>query len=396
MREHHKVVYMYYDKRKAWTTSNLGRYMFKYYNTKPPSHEVINYPERGHFNILIWRYWPWLKQRHEAGFDNHSVNPLFGCSVTNCKFFENNDTYSYISSMDAVVVHLQKGLLPDFSKRKPYQRWIFWTDESPIHTFAVDIKRRETPTLSQLANVFNWSMSYRTDSDIPVPYGRTIPLLYPKLNDIADDELTQLVPYWKQKQRDILAAIIMSRCVGFRMRFVMQLQRFFNVDMFGKCALVNNHTNRCPGRYTHDCPIISKYLFYIVIENSKCRQYISEKVFHHAYSKGAIPIIMGSPLVDCVKLLPPNSFIHMDNFASVKHLAREVYAISGNIPKLLSYHAWRNNFKTVEEHGFLGTRSLAMCRICEALNYNSNARKVYGIDDIMLYLDPAVCCSRNP
>ncbi|XP_063544879.1 alpha-(1,3)-fucosyltransferase 4-like [Cydia strobilella] len=307
-----------------------------------------------------------------------------------------SDQWNSVTKPPLSVILTQGCLLPDFTKRKPYQRWIFWTDESPINTFSAGIKGLVTPSFSRLANAFNWSMSYRSDSDIPVPYGRTIPLLYPKLNDITDEELKELVPYWEQKQKDVLAAIVMSHCVEFRMRFVMQLQRFINVDMFGKCALVKNHTNKCPGRYTRDCPIISEYLFYIVIENTKCRQYISEKVFHHAYSKGAIPIIMGAPLIDCIKLLPPNSFMHMDNFASVKHLAKEIYAVSDNITKLLSYHAWRINFETVEEHGFLETRSLALCRICEALNYNSNARKVYSKEDIMLYLDPAVCCFRSP
>ncbi|XP_063391829.1 alpha-(1,3)-fucosyltransferase 4-like [Cydia fagiglandana] len=296
--------------------------------------------------------------------------------------------------MDAVVVNLLKGSLPDVKHRQPYQRWIFWTDESPINTFP--IPGRYKPSFKQLANVFNWSMSYRSDSDIPVPYGRTIPLRYPKLNDRTDKELEGLVPYWKRKQTNVLAAIVMSRCLGFRMQFLMQLQRFINVDLFGKCAVVPNNTNKCPGHFKEDCPIIAEYLFYLVIENSKCRQYISEKVFHHAYSKGAIPIIMGAPLVDCIKILPPNSFIHMDNFASVKLLAREIYAIRANITKLLSYHAWRIDFETVEEHGFLGTRSLALCRVCEALNYNDNARKVYDIEDIMLYLDPAVCCFRDP
>ncbi|XP_061727185.1 4-galactosyl-N-acetylglucosaminide 3-alpha-L-fucosyltransferase FUT6-like isoform X2 [Cydia pomonella] len=310
MRQHQKSVEKYYESRKDWMTSNLGAYMFKYSNAHPPSYEVVNHPERGYFTVLIWKQWPSLKERHVGGFGKHSVHPLFGCSVTNCKFFEDDDTL--LSSTDAVVVHLHKGELPDSTKRRPYQRWIFWTDESPVNIYA-GVPLRNKPSYSRLANMFNWSMSYR-----------------------------------------------------------------------------------CPGHFKEDCPVIAEYLFYVVIENSKCRQYISEKIFHHAYSKGAIPIIMGTPLEDCKKLLPPNSFIHMDNFASIKHLAREIYTISDNITKLLSYHAWRVNFEIVEEHGFLGTRSLALCRICEALNYNSNARKVYGVEDIMLYLNPAVCCVRNP
>ncbi|XP_048002523.1 alpha-(1,3)-fucosyltransferase fut-1-like [Leguminivora glycinivorella] len=175
----------------------------------------------------------------------------------------------------------------------------------------------------------------------------------------------------------------------------MQLQRFMSVDFYGKCSKVPGHVDKCPGHFRENCPVMEEYLFYITIENSMCRQYFSEKIFHHAYLKGAIPIIMGIPLIDCIKLLPPHSFLHVDSFPSLQELSKEVYSIGNNMTKLLEYHAWRVNFEVVEEHGFLGTRSFAMCRVCEALNYNSNANKIYGLEDIMLYLDPAVCCSRN-
>ncbi|XP_063391830.1 alpha-(1,3)-fucosyltransferase 7-like [Cydia fagiglandana] len=287
--------------------------------------------------------------------------------------------------------------LPDFTKRKPYQRWIFWSDEPPIYTFPDDFPQNRY-NFYKLANVFNWSMTYRSDSDVPIPYGRTIPLLYPILGDINSGRLKQLVPYWALKQMEPLVAIVMSHFIEYRVRFVKHLQRFLNVDVFGSCSVYVNQTftDKCPGRLAKDCPIIYKYLFYLVMENTICRQYISEKIFHNAYAKGAIPIIMGTPLEDCMNILPPNSFLHMDNFASVRDLAREIYAIRDNTSKLLSYHAWRMHFETVEEHGYMGTRSLALCRLCEALNYNDIAKKVYGIEDIMLYLDPAVCCSRNP
>ena len=50
--------------------------------------------------------------------------------------------------------------------RRPEQRYVHWMFESPAHLF-YDL----TP-LAQLNNFFNWSMSFRSDSDFHVPYGR--------------------------------------------------------------------------------------------------------------------------------------------------------------------------------------------------------------------------------
>jgi hypothetical protein len=138
--------------------------------------------------------------------------------------------------------------------------------------------------------------------------------------------------------------------------------------------------------------VLSKYLFYIVLENSSCRQYITEKSFHHAYGKGAIPVIKGPLVEDCYKLLPPQSFLHVDNFKTTELLAAEIISISINVTKLLSYHLWRNHFEVVNEHGYFNTRSSQLCRICEALNFNDRSTKVYGLADIRWYLDPEISC----
>ena len=51
------------------------------------------------------------------------------------------------------------------SRRRPEQRYVHWSFESPVHTFY------DLTDLKDLNNFFNWSMTYRLDSDFPVPYG---------------------------------------------------------------------------------------------------------------------------------------------------------------------------------------------------------------------------------
>ncbi|XP_049869329.1 alpha-(1,3)-fucosyltransferase 7-like [Pectinophora gossypiella] len=119
-------------------------------------------------------------------------------------------------------------------------------------------------------------MTFRSDSDIPVPYGRTVPLPSP-----VDVDLTNVE------------------------------------DALSKCIHAVN------AEWRPNCNDTDIYIFYLVFENSSCRQYMTEKLFHHAYAKGAIPVILGPPLIDCLSLLPPNSFLHVDSYKSLKDLNRK-------------------------------------------------------------------------
>lgn len=67
------------------------------------------------------------------------------------------------------------------------------------------------------------------DSDIPVPYGRTVALPEPLE--------TNRKP-WENKRRDVLVAIMGSNCGSnnHRWKYVKELQKHLNVDIYGKCG----------------------------------------------------------------------------------------------------------------------------------------------------------------
>lgn len=115
-------------------------------------------------------------------------------------------------------------------------------------------------------------------------------------------------------------------------------------------------------------------------------------MFYHAYSKGAIPIIIGPSLEDCEKLLPPNSFIHIDQFENLKEFAETIEEIVYSYEKLLFYHIWRRHFAVVNEHGYFGSKSYHYCRICEALNYNDGEISIYNKEDLELLFDSHLLC----
>lgn len=148
----------------------------------------------------------------------------------------------------------------------------------------------------------------------------------------------------------------------------------------------------CPGHFRADCKPIANYLFYLVFENTKCKEYITEKGFYHAYSKGAIPVIMGPSMEECEILLPPSSYLHVDNYPTPKELAEDIISISQDENKLLSFHKWRLNFDVLNEHGYFKTSSQHFCRVCEAMNYNDESTKIYDKEKLKLFLDKNTLC----
>ncbi|XP_068631993.1 alpha-(1,3)-fucosyltransferase 7-like [Battus philenor] len=380
---HKEIVNYFYNKRQAWKTSNVGSILFKDVSNKVFIQQSnVNRT----FTILIWKYGTWLQNRHLYSFGSSREDvSLKGCSVKNCIF---TNTEEYLESADAVVVHLQHGELPNTTKRKSYQRWIFLSDESPKNTFSLS---KQKVDLRDLANVFNWSMTYRSESDVPVPYGRTVPKTK-FLQETAAKPIIDLVPFWNKKRQDVLATVLMSNCaVSQRMAYLKELKKHLTVDILGQCS--DNDKNRCPGHFRSDCPIVSEYLFYLALENSKCREYLTEKVFYNAYYKGAIPIISGPKQEDCEKILPPNSFLHVDNYATTEELAMEIISLSKDIPRLLKFHEWRRHFEVINEHGYFGSQSRQYCRICEALNYNDDKFKTYDEETLRKFLDSSLLCT---
>lgn len=81
----------------------------------------------------------------------------------------------------------------------------------------------------------------RAESDVPVPYGRTVLLEKPI---VLEDSLNfqsrfeALVPNAKKKRRDVLVAIMMSNCYtdNGRQEYVRELQKYMRVDFYGSCS----------------------------------------------------------------------------------------------------------------------------------------------------------------
>ncbi|NXW65303.1 FUT3 fucosyltransferase, partial [Eurystomus gularis] len=276
--------------------------------------------------ILLWQ-WPFGQR-----FNFMKCSELY--SIPDCHFTVNR---SWSQKADAVIVHHRDvcgntmGLtqLP----RPPSQRWIWFNLESPTHS----------PNLGAMDNLFNLTMSYRRDSDIFAPYG--------ELQLLGQPQPLTIPPKTK------LVAWVVSnwRADSQRVKYYQELRKHITVDVYGQHHL--------PLTWDKFLPTLSQYSFYLAFENSQHEDYITEKLWRNAFSSGTVPVVLGPPRKNYERFLPPDSFIHVDDFASAADLARYLRELSEDTERYQRYFQWRKWLKPV----LAGNWALQVCRACHFL-----------------------------
>lgn len=269
-------------------------------------------------------------------------NKHYPCKF-NCEFTYNKNV---LDKANAVGFH-DADLPPVLPKRtKQDQLWIYFNLESPVNSKTRDYK-----------NIFNWTMSYRTDSDVFTPYGNYEPLSCSETLEIENESRDQNFAARKTK----MVAWVSSNCedsIG-RYEYVQKLSRYVNVDIFGKCGNLSCEQGSNT-RLSNDCKKkLSKYKFYLAFENSLCYDYVSEKYWENALENELIPVVMGS--ADYGRVGIPGSYINVEDFETVRNLADYLKYLDQNDTAYNEYFQWKNVFK-------LSTPYTYGCALCSALH----------------------------
>ena len=136
-----------------------------------------------------------------------------------------------------------------------------------------------------------------------------------------------------------LIAWVASNCdrtAWKRLDFVKALSKHVKVNMYGKCG------NQQCQKGTEKCEqIINSHKFYLALENSECRDYITEKFWQSLWKRGLVPLVYGAPKEDYARVAPPNSFIHLQDFASLTELADYIRLVDSNDTLYNSFLEWK-------------------------------------------------------
>lgn len=281
-----------------------------------------------------------------------------------CLFTHNQSKTRLASALMFHVPSLRLNALP---ARKPGQPWIVDSMESPMN---YKIMQSETMRL------FDHSMNYRLDSAFPIPY-------FSPFNTVRD--LSQPLPRHTFSHRRSLSAgqapvlWLASNCGASNQRtnFVEELRKHIPVDCLGNCL-----TNGPKAPRGKSVEVMSQYKFYLALENSNCKDYVTEKLLR-ALQAGAVPIVSGpleqdKPDLGYRHFAPSNkSLIFADSFAHPRDLAHFVAGVEKNETEWLSFLDYRGDPSRMSKE-FLDTWGhpqfdWGYCGICR-----NAARRVMG------------------
>ncbi|KAM7393055.1 hypothetical protein PAMA_007938 [Pampus argenteus] len=293
--------------------------------------------------ILVW-YWPFGRSFSLKGDVCWDLYRIPHCRLV--------DQHSLYTIADVVVFHnreLMQGRqkLPFDLPRPQGQRWAWMSLESPVHN----------GKLQRFANIFNLTISYRRDADITIPYGEV--LSKEDEGGPADD-----VPLNKSS----LVCWVVSNYRHHQMRSQVyrELSAIVPVKVYGGWT-------KTPVSSSALLPTISRCYFYLAFENSIARDYITEKLWRNAYQGGAVPVVLGASLSDYKAVAPPNSFIHIDEFASIRDLGKYLQQLSKDKKRYIEYLNWKKEWR-VKLYNDWRER---LCKICSQ-NEKLHQQKVYS------------------
>lgn len=265
--------------------------------------------------ILLW-YWPFgrsLSLEGDVCWDLYRI--------PHCKLV---DQRSLFNSADIVVFHnteLARGFqkLPIDLPRPQAQRWAWMSLEAPD----------PNQNLKKYANIFNLTITYRRDADIPVPYGEL--LRKEAEGHVVEDNLVN-------KSSLVCWVVSNYRSHHKRSQVYKELSATVSVKVYGRWT-------KNPLTSSAILPTISRCHFYLAFENSLTKDYITEKLWRNAYQGGAVPVVLGPPISDYKAVAPPNSFIHVDEFASVKEMGAFLQQLAKDKKRYSEYFTWKQQWK---------------------------------------------------
>lgn len=255
----------------------------------------------------------------------------------------------------------------------PYQRWVFVSHKTPVQIW-LDRSMAFKPHPYQLTHLdykFNWTMTYRLDSDVHAPVMMTK----------KRRKLLSNIPNHPKRTKAVVW--FSGNCDAFefmkkRREWVRKLSLTVDVDMFGACG-VEDPCLKNPDKFSScSYDLKQKYHFILALEPAPCHGYISEK-FWNALKIGLVPVVLGALKQDYVEQAPPNSFIHVNDFETVESLGEYLMKLSENKNLYMKFHEWRKEY-------FISDVDIK-CRLCKKLHQESFAtsteikRKSYKLSD---------------
>lgn len=86
------------------------------------------------------------------------------------------------------------------------------------------------------------------------------------------------------------------------------------------------------------------YKFYVSIENSNCKDYVTEKFWKALNDRMTVPIVLARKYYKDLGV-PDDAYIAVDDFGTFGEFMAHVKKVNTDKDLYLKYHEWRKNWK---------------------------------------------------
>ena len=288
------------------------------------------------------------------------------CIYKNCQykqFLTKTDSHPK-NPFDAAAILIQAA---DINQLSPPPR----RDEDQPFVLAVrdSFYRSETDTRSsrKWSDLFNWTMTYRLDSDFVFPYAMILKrenktnLVYKNYDRIFERKNNKAV--W-----------FVSHCMtsSRREHYVREMQNVMGIDIFGGCG----RDPPCPKktRDFEECheQTAKKYKFYLAFENTFVEDYVSEKPFHWL-NRDIIVVVRGG--ANYSRILPKGSVVDAGDFETPTKLGQYLAELAQDKVRYIEYLMRKDMYYATSN---LEPAQEGSCKLCEYLNNLESHKKRYS------------------
>ena len=317
-------------------------------------------PKNNDTKIVLWY------DTHGKSLVNDTTLMQFNqCEYKNCQFkhYFTRDNPLLKRPFDADAILVQSGGI--FTNSPPPRR-----NENQVFVLGVRDGWPRTTIVNRSEigmkwmGVFNWTMTYRLDSDIVYKYSSIL-----KREDTRCLKGKDYDQIFAQKQHS--ATWVVSHCQtrSQREHYVMELRKVTNVSIYGYCGQVPP----CPKEST-ECfeELALKHKFYIAFENTLYEDYVTEKVFNW-FNEDIIIVVRGAS--NYSRILPPGTVIDAADFKSPHELGHYLNELGKDNKRYTDF--LRHKDKYYSTHKLVETQN-ANCKLCEYLNNLDSHRKTYN------------------
>ena len=190
----------------------------------------------------------------------------------------------------------------------------------------------------------------------------------PYFHYVQNNQLKNIRSYNRERQAKLVTRknestmiALISNCIKWRLELLDSLEDYFNITKEGHC-FGHSQVDRLKLMSIEDLLILSKYDYSFSVENSKCPNYVSEKL-HKAILVGIIPVIYD------LRYLPEHLIEMSPYILDTKDLDRKI-AIPDEMILVNYYSKWKNDFEVICDHLLtkgIKSRSQSEISICESM-----------------------------